>query len=664
MKPHYYILEGESLDALNRLIQFDTLKADLRMSDFRKQLAGILGKKGPEEDPDAIESKLAKEFSDAQLRGYKEKLGFTDPTVQVRSYGDDGALFRAYHVYPKLAMNPGTSKANFGLGDIFKDKGVNPEQRLAIYTAYEDYKGEHFAPPGARKITEDEFAAFDPLSSSFEYYRTYDEGIAMPADFDAAKHQTVAAGHKDLFNYSHVFLVTGEERTALLDYYKARDDWFMPYQDFRDKELPPLLRYLTLHEDKLRRLVPVDPETPEQKRAISFEMGIDDWDLVKDDLSGDFDLRTLVPMPMDGVKVILEPREDTRIGAQIVEALSKVALYPKNPVDFGFDERETLKNHAEFNAGITGFPYMKIERFEGGDVRLLVFRLPEGVKDIASLKDLTPISLDDYQAIAGAEKDLSAERPVTHAFRITGDAFDQIAEFDAAYGDYTTKSTALEQKILSLFQSAAPGTSFDEYRVREYKTVGDTPRDLHITLPQADYDKAKAVIEQYFEIKYASGGIGHRQDRVRLNLLPRLDTDKGREMSQAVESTPYEPNFGPLYTAFGFNTYSGYDQMKIERLDGMGEVAITYHLPAYIGKVEAPKGTVAMTREEYLTIRADSWDIRAGSPPPPRPDHLQHLPMPDGLAGTKRVNELKQGKDQDGLALHERTEFSWFKVKP
>lgn len=664
MKSHYYILEGESLEALNRVIEYDTLKTDLRMADFRKDLAEILGKKGPEEDPVVVQSKLSTQFSDAQVRGYKERLGFTEPTVQVRSYSDDGALYRAYHVYPKIAMNPGTSKANFGIGDIFKDNGVNPDQRLAIYTAYEDYKGEHFAPPGARKITEEEFAAFDPLSSTFEYYRTYDEGIAMPADFDAAKHQTVTAGHKELFNYSHVFLVKGEEREALLAYYEARDDWFMPYQDFRDKEMPPLLRYLTPHEGKLRRLVPVDPESPGQKRAISFDMGLDDWNLVKDDLAAGFDVQKLISTPMDGVKAILVPREETPIGAKIIEAMAKVALYPKNPIDFGFDERETLKNHAEFNAEITGFPYMKIERFEGGDVKLLVFRLPEGVKTVVPLEGLVPVSLDDYQAIAGTEKDLAAERPVTHAFRIGGEAYELLNKFDADFSEYTAKSTALQERILALFQSAAPGTSFDEYRVREYRTVGDTPRDLNITLSYADYEKAKPAIEEYFEIKYASAGVGHRQDRVRLNLLPRQDTEKGREMSQTVEGIPYEPSFGKLYSFFGFNTLSGYDQMKIERLDGMGEAAVIYHLPAYISGVEAPKGTIALTREEYLTIRADSWDIKGGSPPPPRPDHLKHLPMPEGLASTQRVDEMKRGKDQDGLPLHERTEFSWFKVRP
>jgi len=656
-KRHYYRLAGESLGALNRLIEYDTLMTDFRMSDFRKQLAEMTGRPGPEEDANVLSQKLSAYFTAAQLRGYKEKLGFTDPTIQVRKYGN-GILYRAYHVFPKLAMNPGTSKANFGLGDLVKQRDRTPEERIAIYTSYEDYKGQHFAPPGAVKLTDEEFAAYDPDEDSFEYYRTYDEGVPTPADFDPAVHQTENYALADWLNFTHAFLVTGEAHDKLVAYDKAVYDWPMVYQEFRDKAMPPILAILTPYAEKLNSWIE-EPTKPGDKRAVSFDrLSVDDWNVMKDDLLQAFTLQEFIPKPMDGCEVLLVPREDTFFGEQIAAALAKVPPHPVNPVSFGFEQRPSLQNHAEFNDKISGYPYMKIERFDGGDVKLLVFRLPPNIRTVNTPESCSPMSLNDYRALAGTD-----ENPPSHVFRIEGEAYNVVTKFDQAMGDYIAGNKTFEAHLTALLQSESPGLVVDEFELRPYKT--NAPRELEITMQTAKYVELKPFIEDRFTIVYAHNGYGYGQDRTKLTLKPRTDTENGRAISAAIDDVPYEPYFSnEMDRFFEFYSNKSYDQMKVEKLDGLKQHAVLYFLPSYIGEVDSPPGCVQLTREEFALIFAESMDVRAGSPPPPRPEHLKHLPTPEGLENYESLMQMKKGKDEDGLPLHERTEFGWFKLRP
>lgn len=648
MTQHYYILEGESLDALNRLIEFDTLMNDFNMGDFKKKLAAIMGAKAPEEDPLALQQKLSTHFTSAQRRAYKEKLGFTAPPVQVYRYGEN-ILHRAYHVFPKIVMNPGTSPWA-GLGNLLQPESAAEKKRIAIYTAHEDYKGCHFAPPGAVKISKEEFdACIADDKDSFTSYSSYNEGTAMPADFDPARHQTISTA-TDRFQFSHAFLATGKTREDMIAYRKAKNGWHMPYQSFRDDDMRPILRYLTPYADRLSSWIE-DPKEPGKKRAVSFKLTLDDWNLVKDGLTAAFDVQEIRPRPLDNCEALLVPRTDTPLGAEIAAAMAKVPPYPVMPVDFGFEKRPPLQDCMEYSETVTGFPYMRIERYEGGDVKLLAFRLPPNVRTITPPEGCTPISIDDYNAIAGAERDISKERTPGHVFRIGGETWNLLHEYDTAMKDYKTRDNALRDGIVALLQSAAPGCTIDEYRFREYDT--GTPRNIGFLIKKDDYLAAKNLLQERFTFREPAYFSAH--NRYHLDLVPRQDTEAGKEMAQSFKNVPYEPSFGSkLYSIFGFVTRQGYDLMDIQILDNTEQAAILYFLPDYINGVEAPDGTVALTKEEYACLFADSCDLYDGAPLPPRPAHLKHLPAYDNSDVCTRIENMKKARAREGLPLYNR----------
>ncbi len=648
MKRHYYRLGGESLKALNKLVEYDTLLNDFRHTALRAKLAGLMGGKGPEDDPAILQSTLSLHFSSAQVKAYQDALGFNSPAVKVFSYAG-GTVRRAYNVFPKLAMKPGTSKATFGFGDLFMDQ---TGERVAICTVEEDYKGAHFVPPGAVKLTEDEFAAYDAEQDGFEYYRTYDEGTAIPGDFDPAAHTLHAVDYEQLSNLTHIFLVQGEANRRRIEDSAKFKGWHMPYQDYRDKLMPPLLQSLTPHARKLNSQIETLADgTP----AVSFRLAVDDWNAVKDDLARALELRAFIALPMDGCEVRLAPKTDTAVGAAIAQALATVPPWPKHTVSFGFEERPPLKNHVKFDATMTGFPYMKIERFDGGDVKVLAFRLPPNIKKVDPPRGCSMLDPDDYIALGGDAND----RP-THAFRIGGAAYDALAAYDREMDGYVTATAAFRKRIGDMARAIVPDFDFDEYGLREYKS--SQPRPLQVTMKADAFAALKAVLEDHFGV-HVSGGHGHRRDRVKATLMPRRDTENGLAMARALDAVPYEPSWPrALERHFGFLSCNGYDQMNVMQLGNMGLNAVVYRLPAYISGVEPPQDCIALTTEEYAQILLDEFDLAGARVPPPRPDHLRHLPGL-GAERMKRVEDMRKSRLADGLALHQRSEFSWFQIR-
>jgi hypothetical protein len=178
------------------------------------------------------------------------------------------------------------------------------------------------------------------------------------------------------------------------------------------------------------------------------------------------------------------------------------------------------------------------------------------------------------------------------------------------------------------------------------------------------YDQAKDLIERAFSSASADGGLildqGYANSK--LWLVPRKDTAEGQAWREMIKAVPYEPNF-PLYKTLGFNTNDGYDQMSVKTLSGLKQKAVVFKFPDYIHDVDAPASCVRLTKKEYALILAESVDLSAGSPPPPRPANLMHLPLPEGYASYDQLMAMKRAKDRDGLPLHERTEFNWFRIK-
>jgi hypothetical protein len=656
---HYYLLAGESLDALNKMIEYDKLMTDFRMTDIRKEFSKLLGKEGPVEDPQELQGRLSMNFTEAQRRGYREKLGFNKPPVQVHEIGG-GLLYRAYDVFPKIAMNPGTSKRNFGIGDLFADGStLDPGgKRTAIYTSYEDYTGAHFAPPGAIKLTEQEFAAYDAVSREFEYYRTYDEGAEIPAGFDPAKHQVIKSEGLDSYlQFNHAFMVTGESAEKLRAHSNHLYNWFMPYQDFRDKLMPPLLAQLA--PVRLSAMVE-DPAPDLPRRTVHFNISLNDWNAAKEGLQRAMTLEKFEELPMDGCKVWLSPKEDTPIGKQIAEAMKTVSLPQKSPVDFGFEERPSLENSAAFNAVETGFPYMKVERYEGGDVKLMAMRLPPNVTTVETPKDCAPMSLDDYRALAGTEENLP-----THVFRIGGEVYDALTDYDARIGAHFKNLAAFEQEMLDLFRGVSPGCKFGEFRLRSYRTVGDTPRDLHVTVRYDDCEAAKALLAERFKVGHVGTGYGHHGDWVSICLVESEHSEAAKEMKNKIAEIGYEPGIPKLLdNAFEFLNKGGYDQMEVKHLQHLDLHVVLFTLPSFVTGVAAPEDCVPLTKQEYALLFSEYCDLSRNSPLPPRPAHLRHLPETEHMKARRMgVNELKKSKDGDGLPLHERTEFSWFKIR-
>jgi hypothetical protein len=651
MKRHYYMLEGQSLHALNQLIEYDSLKSDIKSLPMKAEIAKIMNKEAPPmEEAMNLELSLSVRFNTSQINAYQAMLGLIDPPIQIRNYGD-GALYRAYHVFPQIAMNPGTSKAFFGMGNLLKDPDAEEGKRIAIYISEEDYKGEHFAPPGAVELTEEEFEAWAPQERSFEYYRTYDEGVALPEDFDPQVDESQPWRVEEyLINPSHIFLIQGEAQKALLDYDKAAYDWFMPYQDLRDKIVGPLLKDIA---PGMRNSLGIeDPRHGNDARALSFQLSKKEYEKYEPALLVVFDLKELREKPMGMYDVLLVPRSDVPEGRMIAEELEKVALYPKKTVNFGFEERKSLENHMVYDGTITGAPYMQIERFDQGEVKLLALRMPPYVKKVEAPKDCKAMSIDDYRALSGREENLP-----THVFRIEGDVYKLLEEYDAKLTDHVNKTAAFKDQFMALIGN----NSVDEYKLLEYER-GWAPRNIDVIMPLATYELVKDTLGEYFQFEndYSHGAADERRG---LSLIARTDTEKGCEMATALEKVPYEPVFPKeLKELFGFNKNGGYDLMRVETMSGLKQKVILNCFPDYIKEVETPQGCVPLTREECALILAESHDLSRSSVPPPRPAHLMHLPLPEGYSSYESLMSLKKSKDEDGLALHERTEFDWFKI--
>lgn len=660
---HYYLLKGESLHALNRLIEYDrmltTWKTDAMMQSLKQHLDNPQSPPKPATDV-ADTSTFAADFGAAQVGDYRAKLGFTDPPVQVRDYAD-GTLFRAYHVLPKIAMNPGTSKMYFGLADLVNDPAQQPKERTAIYICYEDYKGNHFAPPDAQKLTEDEFGAYDAVSDSFEYYRTYDEGVAMPADFDAKKHLTtihMQGEHFTLGRASHCFILDDNVQKTVAAYDKAHDDWRMAYQNYRrdvfETELIPLI-FGAAHLS-VRALVD-DPTASQGERSIRFMLSNQYFDEKKARIEQLFDITSTKDAKLNGIEVVAKPRAGTTWGDYIIDALNRAPQEPIKPDPYGFTPRYTLNNNVLFDDKILGFPFMQIERPQDADVRLLAFRMPAHVKQIdAPNADCVKISADDYVALSGAEAYFDKNSVPEHVFRLQGETLKTLQAYEAEAAHYLVQGADFKKRVSDIL-----GCSFSKYHLDTYRAYPE--RHIELRMPEHLYAQTKPTIDAHFKEIYSH--VNGADNEVRqLTLTVRTDTDAGKALNDILAQVPYEPSFpDSIYRSLGFNANKGYDLLSVESLQGMKQKAILHHFPPYITKVDAPPNTIALTREELMQIVADSFDISGGSVLPPRPDRFKNLPTPEGYGASTRAAELKASKDADALPLQPRSDMSWFKIR-
>lgn len=659
---HYYLLKGDSLHALNRLIEADRViskaRTDAMMESFKQHMDNP--QSPPVTKPAVDASKLATDFDAAQVGDYRAKLGFTDPPVQVRDYAD-GTLFRAYHVLPKIAMNPGTSKMYFGLADLVNDPAQQPAERTAIYICYEDYKGNHFAPPDAQKLTEDEFAAYDDESDSFEYYRTYDEGVPMPADFDAAKHLTtihMPGEHFTLGRASHCFILDDDVQKTVAAYDAAHDKWIMKYQDYRRDVLEAEVIPLVFGAAHLPVMALIDDATaPEGERAILFMLSNQYYAEKKTRIEQMFEITGTKDAKLRGIEVVAKPRAGTAWGDHMIDLLNQAPLEPTKPNPYGFTPRYTLDNHVVFDDKILGFPFMQIERPQDADVRLLAFRMPAHVKEInAPNADCVKISADDYIALSGAEDYFDKNNVPEHVFRLQGDTLKTLQKYEAEAAHYLAQGADFKKRVSDIL-----GCSFSKYHLDTYRAYPE--RHIELRMPEELYAQTKPTIDAHFKElhSHVNGADGEVRQ---MTLTVRTDTDAGKALNDILAQVPYEPSFpDEIYRSLGFNANKGYDLLSVESLQGMKQKAILHHFPPYITKVDAPPNTLALTREELMQIVADSFDISGGSVLPPRPDHLKNLPTPEGYGASTRAVALKASKDADALPLQPRSDFSWFKIR-
>lgn len=658
MKAHYYRLAGRSLTALNRLIDVDRQGTEVRMADIRRQ---VIEKAGTDALPP--ESGITRVFKKTEIAQWQRMLGFKKPAVVVRNYAD-GLLYRAYNVFPKMAMNPGTSKANFGLRDFFRDSSGDHKERVAIYTSYENYKGKHFAPPDAVKLTDDEFHAYDPQEDDFEYYRTYDEGTAMPADFDPAKHKTVTGLHKTAFDFTDAFLIGGAAQAALADYKKKEHDSIMPYQDFRNKIMGnvvlPLIvpnphDYTAVVETAGRNVPPV----------IRMYARTLEWEKNGACFDADFEVISAAPSlsHMGQTVVIMRPRPDTQWGAVVTEIMADLPPRGPYPVDFGFEQRPVLENSVSSDAALTGFPFMQIERFgAGGDDKLLVFRMPSYIAATGNPPDCTAVTLDEYRALGGVENAPHKKGWPTQVFRIGGALRDEMIAFDKHLADHGGHVAAMTQKMRDELRAVDPDHDYAQFKTPEWDFQHEK-RELELVVPDAMYERIKPWVDQRFHTGGEQGGhVGNiGWDHKNLRMVPRTNTAEGREWHDAVIALPLPRKMpGAVYTGLGFNGYNGYDLMRVQEMNGLKRDGVLFSLPPYMTATGAPPDCTRLTREEYALVFAESADLQRSSPPPPRPAHLMHLPLPQGVASYESLMAMKRRKDKDGLPLHQRTEFNWF----
>lgn len=660
MKAHYYRLDGESLEALDQLIAWDRRRNDERLKPFMAELEKRMGKEPALPGPEAA----LPELSPRQIAAYQRKLGFLKPPVTVRCY--DGVLYRAYHTFPKLAMSPGTSKKNFGLVDMFNDPAQHAHRkRVAIYTAYEDYKGRHFAPPGATKMTEDQFASLDKYENLFEYYRTYDEGVALPADFDPAKHQSMPQGATEASKCSHRFLVQGASLAAMR---AARDEnynWVMPAQDIRDKTMRLLFDCLLDGAPDIMAY----PRRRDGEVQIELFTNARDWAQHKDILTEHFTVRGIEETELDGRSVFVVPRMDSEWGQYVAGELAKLPPAPPQQPDWGFEVRPPLENsfrHEWAEDGMTGFPFMQIER--QGDVSLLTFRMPSYVTTIDPPPECVAISLDDYKALGGVENAPGRKGWPKHIFRIEGAFGEEMDDYFSKLEIYRAQRAEFVDYATTTLESMAPGFNLDQVKLPEYKSYHDN-MTFEVVMPEAMFQQAKSAIEQAFHIEgrdgaHHRGGMGAQKDRHKLEMVPRADTPEGQAFSAQLQPVAYPPQFPWMKSKmFGFDLRSnGYDLLDITSLAHSKQEMILFYLPDYIRTVDTPADCLRLTPVECALLFAEYADVARSSRLAPRPAGMEHLPSPP-VGAQDHADSMRNAKNRDGLPLHERTEFNWFKIR-
>lgn len=662
MKAHYYRLDGESLEALDQLVAWDRRRNDERMKPFMAALDKAMGK--APRLPDASSEPGVPELSARQLKTYQRTLGFLNPPVTVQNY--DGVLYRAYHTYPKLAMNPGTSKRNFGLIDMFNDPARDAQRkRVAIYTSYEDYKGRHFAPPGAIKMTDEEFASLDKYSDMFEYYRTYDEGVALPANFNPAKHQSTPQVMAQAGKSSHRFLVQGASLAAMRAVRDENHNWVMPAQDIRDKTMPQVFAALLQNPRDMWAY----PRRRDGELQIELFTSARDWARYKDVLSEVFTVRGIEEKPLDGRSVFVVPRLDSQLGAMVAGDLAKLPPPPPVQPDWGFTVRPPLENSFRNDwaeDGMTGFPYMQIER-QGG-VSLLTFRLPSCVTAIDTPPDCVTVSLDDYKALGGVENAPGRQGWPTHLFRIEGVFAGDLEDYFGKLETYRPQRAQFVAQATATLEAMAPGFKLDECKLPDYKPYHGH-MTLEVVMPEAMFQQAKTEIEKAFHISGHEGAsnrgdMGAQRDRHKLEMVPRNDTPEGQAWSAQMQAVGYPPKFPWVQSKiFGFHLReNGYDLLDVLSLSQSKQEMLLFYLPDYIKTVETPQDCLRLTRKECALLLAEYADVAGRRLLPPRPAGMEHLPSPPEES-QEASDSMRRAKDRDGLPLHERTEFSWFKIR-
>lgn len=660
MKAHYYRLDGESLEALDQLVAWDRRRNDERIKPLMAELDRLTGK-----PPAATEPATAvPELSQNRIKAYQRALGFLNPPVTVHDYG--GVLYRAYHTFPKLAMNPGTSKKAFGLTDMFNDPARDAQRkRVAIYIAYEDYKGRHFAPPDAIKMTEDQFTAFDKYKDMFEYYRTYDEGVALPVDFDPAKHQSDPQVANQAGQSSHRFLVQGASLAAMRAAHDERSAWTMPAQDIRDKTMPRVFKMLLGDEHAMMAY----PRRRDGEVQIELFTSARDWACHKETLMAHFTVRGIEEKELDGRSVFVVPRMDSPWREHVAEGLSKLPPAPPPQPDWGFEVRPPLKNSFRSDwkeGGLTGFPYMQIERL--GDVSVLTFRLPPYVTAIDTPPECVAISLDDYKALGGVENGPERQGWPAHVFRIEGALGEDLEEYFSKLETYRARYASFLVHATAALTAMAPGFVLDQCALPDHQ-----PYHGHMTLeavmPEAMFQQAQTEIEKAFHISGHQGaahnqaGVGEQRDRRKLEMVPRTDTPEGQVWSALMQPVGYPPNFpwaGSQVLGFGLRN-NGYDLLDILPMTASKQEMIVFYLPDYIKGVDTPPDCLRLTRKECALLLAEYADVAGRRRLSPRPAGMPHLPPPPEGA-QDHADSMRNEKNRDALPLHERTEFHWFKI--
>jgi hypothetical protein len=674
MTYHYYKLTGDSLNALNRLVEFDDMRDEDEGSDLIEYLNQLV--KRPADSDDVREAKEKKKkdlkahFTDAQIRAYQSALGFDKPAVIVNDYGD--GLLRAYHVMPKIAMNPGSSKRAFGLIRTLEEAGLVNEKpqvnagRTAFYASPEDYTGAHFIPPGAIPVSRAELDVYGPMENMFEYRETYDEGIAVPPAFDAAAYPPPRAPARHLIdNFNHFFLLGHDMQARAQAWREQSGPWTDAYQQFCDKfytavraEMPDVGNNMTVWIEEADSPTSKRLFGDNAQRCLMLEIPSkilgDNWDL----LELYFNILTVKKSPSrPGCDhFYATPAQDTAFGINTAKDLQLVPVRLPEP-PFLSQMSALSDRHPVYETDITGFPdYYRIERYEDAAVKLLVIDLPQ-IKSINMPPDFTPVSPDDYNALRGG----TGKTP-THIFRIGGQTYDDLAAYDTYHRRQLAEEAAFWQLFDSLLVNKPRPEDGIERPYISYSTDPTRHKSLMFDLSERLYRANEAVMKDCFAITHLSHPQQEDQRHAFYFDTIRTDTPAGKMLSDALYALSPQMAFPTaLNSLFGFDRNGGYGFMDVQPMNGLDQHAILWSFPSFITAVHTPPDCTPLTRREYATLVLDSADISGGSVPPPRPADLTHLPMPGGQKSYTHIKNLKDGKDKDGLPLHEKTVIGWFK---